>query len=89
MITLDQVNSLDFEHFTEVFRNIVEHTPMVAAGMWSHRPYTNIEEVKQVLNQLIDSLPYDREYLLFLPCIANIFSGFTSGLENNTDKRTE
>jgi len=73
MITLEEANSLDFERFTEVFGNIIEHCPVIAAGVWSHHPFATIEELRKVFDQLIDSLPYDSKY--FFPFSIRFHTG--------------
>ncbi|KAG9330029.1 hypothetical protein JZ751_027571 [Albula glossodonta] len=51
------VNSLSYEQFVEVFGNAVEKCPLVAAAVWSSRPFTSIADIDDAFGHFIDSLP--------------------------------
>ena len=57
MLTLTEVNNLDFEKFIEILGNVVEHCPVLAAGLWSHRPFQNFEDLVNKIKAIIYSLP--------------------------------
>ncbi|MBN3309790.1 URAD decarboxylase, partial [Amia calva] len=52
-----QVNSLSYEEFVETFGNVVERCPVVAAAVWSGRPFANSHDLEASIGEFIDSLP--------------------------------
>lgn len=54
---MKKVNSLDFTEFVSVFRNVVERCPLVAAAVWSHRPFSGLEDLENHFFAFIDALP--------------------------------
>ncbi|XP_066281961.1 2-oxo-4-hydroxy-4-carboxy-5-ureidoimidazoline decarboxylase-like [Branchiostoma lanceolatum] len=59
------LNKLNFEEFVEKLGNIVEKSPMVAAAVWSKRPFCSLQDVHKAIGDFIDGLPiYGKEGLL-------------------------
>ncbi|KAJ8246205.1 hypothetical protein GJAV_G00264900 [Gymnothorax javanicus] len=51
------VNSLSYEEFLEIFGNVVEKCPLVAAAVWSQRPFTSVGDIETAIADFISSLP--------------------------------
>lgn len=54
-LTLAQVNEMDFQDFTEAFGSVIERTPLVAATVWSHRPYESLTALHRAFSDLIQA----------------------------------
>ncbi|XP_078697147.1 2-oxo-4-hydroxy-4-carboxy-5-ureidoimidazoline decarboxylase-like [Branchiostoma floridae x Branchiostoma belcheri] len=52
-----ELNKLDFEEFVEKLGNIVEKSPVVAAAVWSKRPFYSLQDVHKAACDFIDGLP--------------------------------
>uniref|UniRef100_A0AAY4AM98 2-oxo-4-hydroxy-4-carboxy-5-ureidoimidazoline decarboxylase n=1 Tax=Denticeps clupeoides TaxID=299321 RepID=A0AAY4AM98_9TELE len=52
-----QLNSLSYEDFVDVLGNVVERCPLVAAAVWSGRPFASVSELEGRIHQFLDSLP--------------------------------
>ena len=52
-LTLAAVNGLDYEEFIEVFGNVIEHCPVIAAAVWSYRPFSTAEALHEAVCQVI------------------------------------
>ncbi|MBN3281753.1 URAD decarboxylase, partial [Polyodon spathula] len=53
---LKTVNSMTCEEFVSVFGNVVERCPLIAAALWSRRPFSSTLELENGFNEFIDSL---------------------------------
>ncbi|XP_045834041.1 putative 2-oxo-4-hydroxy-4-carboxy-5-ureidoimidazoline decarboxylase [Meles meles] len=54
---IEKVNSMDFGEFVDVFGNVIERCPLIAAAVWSQRPFSNLEDLEKHFFAFIDSLP--------------------------------
>lgn len=54
---ISAVNYLSFEEFVNIFGNVVEKSPMVAAAVWSQRPFLSFTALEAAINEFIDLLP--------------------------------
>ncbi|KAM5289015.1 putative 2-oxo-4-hydroxy-4-carboxy-5-ureidoimidazoline decarboxylase [Ctenodactylus gundi] len=54
---INKVNSMDFGEFVEVFGNVIERCPLVAAAVWSQRPFLDLEDLEKHFFAFIDALP--------------------------------
>ncbi|XP_006832002.1 PREDICTED: putative 2-oxo-4-hydroxy-4-carboxy-5-ureidoimidazoline decarboxylase [Chrysochloris asiatica] len=54
---MDKVNSMDFGDFVEVFGNVIERCPLIAAAVWSQRPFSDLEDLEARFCAFIDVLP--------------------------------
>ncbi|KAJ8375413.1 hypothetical protein SKAU_G00059930 [Synaphobranchus kaupii] len=54
---ISAVNSLSYEEFVEIFGNVVEKCPLVAATVWSQRPFSSISDIETAITDFIDGLP--------------------------------
>nr|XP_033803455.1 putative 2-oxo-4-hydroxy-4-carboxy-5-ureidoimidazoline decarboxylase [Geotrypetes seraphini] len=51
------VNSLNYEEFIDLFGNVVEKCPQIAATVWSKRPFMTTVDLETSIFELIDSQP--------------------------------
>lgn len=51
------VNDLSYEEFVNIFGNVVEKCPIVAAAVWSARPFLSFPALEAAINEFIDVLP--------------------------------
>ncbi|KAG7524307.1 2-oxo-4-hydroxy-4-carboxy-5-ureidoimidazoline decarboxylase [Solea senegalensis] len=54
---MNAVNSLPFEDFVRIFGNVVEKCPMIAAAVWSQRPFASFLALETAISDFIDALP--------------------------------
>ncbi|KAB1267464.1 putative 2-oxo-4-hydroxy-4-carboxy-5-ureidoimidazoline decarboxylase [Camelus dromedarius] len=54
---IEKVNSMDFREFVDVFGNVIERCPLIAAAVWSQRPFSNLEDLEKHFFAFIDALP--------------------------------
>ncbi|XP_073750403.1 putative 2-oxo-4-hydroxy-4-carboxy-5-ureidoimidazoline decarboxylase [Callorhinus ursinus] len=54
---IEKVNSMDFGEFVDVFGNVIERCPLIAAAVWSQRPFSNLEDLEKHFFAFIDALP--------------------------------
>ncbi|XP_032878722.1 2-oxo-4-hydroxy-4-carboxy-5-ureidoimidazoline decarboxylase-like [Amblyraja radiata] len=64
-------NSMDYEEFVGKFGNVVERCPMIAAAVWSDRPFSSLEALENTFGDFIDSLPPSGKKGL-LRCISDL-----------------
>ena len=57
LLTISEVNSLDYEDFILHFGNIVEHCSICAAAVWKNRPFQNIGQLHADICKFMDQLP--------------------------------
>jgi OHCU decarboxylase len=62
--TMEGVNELGREAFVERFGPLFEHSPWVAAGAWSDRPFADADELFEALRSAMYSAPRDRQLAL-------------------------
>lgn len=48
---------MDFGDFVDVFGNVIERCPLVAAAVWSQRPFSDLEDLEKHFFAFIDALP--------------------------------
>lgn len=54
---IEKVNAMDFGEFVEVFGNVIERCPLIAAAVWSQRPFSDLEDLEKHFFAFIDALP--------------------------------
>lgn len=54
---MEKVNSMGFSEFVDVFGNVIEKCPLVAAAVWSRRPFSGSEDLEKHFFDFIDALP--------------------------------
>ena len=55
------VNVLPYEDFVNILGNVVEKCPIVAAAVWSERPFVNFTALEAAVSDFIDALPESGE----------------------------
>ena len=55
---MDKVNKLSYEEFIDIFGNIIEHSPVIIAGVWSHLPFSDVAEFHNTVCKTVDELPF-------------------------------
>jgi 2-oxo-4-hydroxy-4-carboxy--5-ureidoimidazoline (OHCU) decarboxylase len=61
-ITLEEMNSMDFDVFLEKFGNIIEHGSIVVAALWTKRPFASVQHVLNETWDIVDSLPIEGKW---------------------------
>ncbi|KAF7461212.1 putative 2-oxo-4-hydroxy-4-carboxy-5-ureidoimidazoline decarboxylase [Marmota monax] len=56
-MNMEKVNSMDFGEFVDVFGNVIERCPLIAAAVWSQRPFFDLEDLEKHFFAFIDALP--------------------------------
>lgn len=56
-MNMEKVNSMDFREFVDVFGNVIERCPLIAAAVWSQRPFSDMEDLEKHFFAFIDALP--------------------------------
>ncbi|XP_020368790.1 2-oxo-4-hydroxy-4-carboxy-5-ureidoimidazoline decarboxylase [Rhincodon typus] len=51
------VNSMNYEQFVDVFGNVIEKCPLIAAAVWTKRPFSSVSALEKSFGDFIDSLP--------------------------------
>ena len=59
---MDAVNKLTHTEFIDKFGNVVQACPLVAATLWSSRPFASSDDLIEKFCDFIDSLPSPSEY---------------------------
>ncbi|KAI5933519.1 putative 2-oxo-4-hydroxy-4-carboxy-5-ureidoimidazoline decarboxylase [Manis javanica] len=54
---IEKVNSMDFGEFVDVFGNVIERCPLIAAAVWSQRPFSGLEDLEKHFFAIVDALP--------------------------------
>ncbi|XP_023981579.1 LOW QUALITY PROTEIN: putative 2-oxo-4-hydroxy-4-carboxy-5-ureidoimidazoline decarboxylase [Physeter macrocephalus] len=54
---IEKVNSMDFGEFVDVFGNVIERCPLIAAAVRSQRPFSDLEDLEQHFFAFTDALP--------------------------------
>ncbi len=62
MLTLAEVNSLDYDIFVEKFGNIIEHCPVLAAALWKYRPFHSTEDLMDKMSAIVKDLPLSGDH---------------------------
>ncbi|GCC27401.1 hypothetical protein chiPu_0005825, partial [Chiloscyllium punctatum] len=57
IMEMQAVNSMSYEQFIDVFGNVIEKCPLIAAAVWTKRPFPSVSALEQNFADFIDSLP--------------------------------
>jgi 2-oxo-4-hydroxy-4-carboxy-5-ureidoimidazoline decarboxylase len=64
-MTIDELNSLDWDHFVRAVGWTFEDSPWVAERAWHHRPFSNLDHLHRVMVEEVEAgLPEERLALL-------------------------
>ena len=64
---LDEVNNFGYGEFTDIFGNIVEHCPVIAAAVWSRRPFSDFRSIEKAFCDVLGDLPGCGKYFFVFP----------------------
>ncbi|KAJ3611147.1 hypothetical protein NHX12_021163 [Muraenolepis orangiensis] len=51
------INCLSYEDFVRILGNVVERCPVVAAAVWSSRPFPSVAALEAAIDDFIEALP--------------------------------
>ncbi|XP_019962659.2 2-oxo-4-hydroxy-4-carboxy-5-ureidoimidazoline decarboxylase-like [Paralichthys olivaceus] len=54
---ISKVNALSYEDFVDIFGNVVEKCPIIAAAVWSRRPFVSLSALETAFSEFVDALP--------------------------------
>jgi len=57
VVTLDELNRMDYEDFIQHLGNLVEHCGICAAAVWALRPFYSVQQLHSEICNFIDQLP--------------------------------
>ena len=60
-LTLDQLNALDADAFTQALDGIYEHSPWIARQTWAHRPSRTLPHLKHALARTVAHAPEEAQ----------------------------
>lgn len=72
---ISEVNLLNFEKFTATFGNVVELCPVIAAAVWSYRPFKDVNQLQTSLERCVNGLPVEGILVLFFFINQNFIEG--------------
>ncbi|CAL4209184.1 unnamed protein product [Meganyctiphanes norvegica] len=52
LMSVEQVNGLDYEDFIRVFGNVIENYPLAATFLWYYRPYRDVNQMHDYISTL-------------------------------------
>lgn len=55
--SIKDVNSLDYKEFISLLGSLFENTPLIAAAVWSYRPFETRESLYNALCSFVNQLP--------------------------------
>jgi hypothetical protein len=89
-ITLSEMNAMDFDVFVETFGNVIEHSALVTAALWTKRPFSSLQNVVDQINAIVDTLPTDGELFFALNiCLLQwLFVSIIQNYDRISGKRT-
>lgn len=64
--TLEQINQMDVEQFTNLFGEIFEHSPWIAQSAAKNRPFSTIDEPFLTMKEVVEKASYDQQLALIL-----------------------
>ncbi|GCB72963.1 hypothetical protein scyTo_0002275 [Scyliorhinus torazame] len=82
---MQTVNSMNYEHFLDVFGNVVEKCPLVAAAVWAGRPFSSVSALEKNIGDFIDSLPRSGKEGM-LRCIPDLVGRGTLSPESQRER---
>ena len=62
MLPLADLNCMDFEKFTDHLNNVIEHCPVLAAALWTQRPFNSVNHMVSEMAKIVSALPLSGTY---------------------------
>jgi 2-oxo-4-hydroxy-4-carboxy--5-ureidoimidazoline (OHCU) decarboxylase len=56
-LTLGDMNLMDFDLFVETFGNIMEHSSLITAALWTRRPFVSLSHALEEIEDIVAQLP--------------------------------
>jgi 2-oxo-4-hydroxy-4-carboxy-5-ureidoimidazoline decarboxylase len=63
-MTIERINGLSKEAFTDTFGGIYEHSPWVAERTWNNRPFLSLEDLANKMNAVVEAASEDEKLAL-------------------------
>ena len=57
MLPLADLNCMNFEEFTDHLKNVIEHCPVLAAALWTERPFNSVNHMVSEMTKIVSALP--------------------------------
>ena len=57
LLTIDELNQLNFQDFIGKTGNVIEHCPVLAGALWKQRPFQSFEDLTEKLRMIVHGLP--------------------------------
>ena len=57
MLSITEINCLNFEDFTEHLKNVIEHCPVLAAALWKQKPFDSVSHMVSEMAKIVSALP--------------------------------
>lgn len=57
LLSINQVNLLNYEEFIEYFGNVIEHCSIIAGAVWKNRPFQDTEDLHSNICTFLRQLP--------------------------------
>ena len=54
---MENLNSAGYEEFVDLLGNVIEHCPIIAAAVWSRRPFADVKDLHATICRAVDELP--------------------------------
>ena len=89
LLTLEQVNRMDFQQFTETFSGIIEQTPLVAATVWSYRPFNNLTTLHKAFTDFIQRDIYPEARCGIIRCYPDLAGKLTRSSQLSEESTRE
>lgn len=56
MISINEINNQSEKEFNNIFKNIIEHFPVICDYLISKRPFVNIENIEEHIDGFLEQL---------------------------------
>lgn len=57
VVTMEQLNGMDYEEFILKIGNVIEHCQLCAASLWARQPFPNLKGLHSLVCDFVDALP--------------------------------
>jgi 2-oxo-4-hydroxy-4-carboxy-5-ureidoimidazoline decarboxylase len=64
VLTLDEINGLDQDHFVAMLGRLFEGPPWIITTAWSHRPFGSVHALYEILCSIMYAAPLERRIAL-------------------------
>jgi len=71
LLSINQVNFLNYEEFIEYFGNVIEHCSIIAGAVWKNRPFQDTEDLHSNICTFLRQLPDIGDIVISSPPFTN------------------